>query len=114
MAGSNSRRYSFRIIPAPDELLSATPKLHPEAGVQRVGGRLLAAGPDDFLHTFEDEAGEVSEVAERIVELADGSRTVAQIVAALCSEFQVDRDRCTADTMEFLKLLVKRQLMVLA
>ena len=114
LAGSNSRRYSLRIIPAPDELLSATPKLHPEAGVQRVGRRLLAAGPDDFLHTFEDEAGDVSEVAERIVELADGSRTVAQIVDALCSEFQVDPERCTADTVDFLKLLVKRQLMVLA
>ncbi len=106
-------RYSS-LIPALDNLLSATPKLHPEAGLQRVDGRLLAAGPDDFLHTFEDEDGQVSEVAERIVELADGSRTVAQIVDALCVEFEVDPKRCTADTLEFLTLLVKRQLLVLA
>src|SRR6266852_5485210 len=95
-----------RIIPALDHLLSSTPKMHPEAGVQRVDGRLLAAGPDDFLHTFEDEDGQVSEVAERIVELADGSRTVAQIVDALCWEFEVEPKRCTADTLEFLTLLV--------
>jgi hypothetical protein len=31
---------------------------------------MLAVGPDDTLHTFEDEGGEVSEVAERILELA--------------------------------------------
>ena len=96
LAGSNRRQYSFRIIPARDELLAATPKLHPEAGMQRVGGRLLAAAPDDFLHTFEDEQGEVSDVAERIVELADGSRTVSQIVDALCSEYEVDEERCAA------------------
>jgi pyrroloquinoline quinone biosynthesis protein D len=94
--------------------LSATPKLHPEAGVQRADGRLLAVGPADLLHIFEDEEAQVSEVGERIVELADGRRTVAQIVDALCSEFDVELERCKTDTVEFLKLLVQRQLMVFA
>lgn len=98
----------------PDDLLTATLKLHPDAGVQRVGDRLLAAGPDDFLHVFEDEMGEISEVAERIVELADGSRTVEQIADALCREFDVERDRCLADTRSFLHLLMERRLLVLA
>ena len=56
--------------------MDAVPRLHPDAGVQRVGDRMLAVGPDDTLHTFEDEGGEVSEVAERILALVDGRRTL--------------------------------------
>lgn len=85
---------------------------HPDAGFQRVDDRLLAAGPDDFLHSFEDEAGELSNVAERIVELADGTRTAAQIADALCAEFEVDPDRCRADTAQFIQLLVERRLLI--
>jgi hypothetical protein len=93
--------------------LDRVPRVHPEAGVQRVGGRLMAAGPDDHLHTFEDEQGNVSDVAERIVELADGRRTVAEIVAALCEEFDIDRPTCESDTRSFVELLVQRKILVL-
>lgn len=94
-------------------LMTGVPRVHPETGVQRVGGRLLAAGPDDCLHTFEDEAGGVSEVAERILELADGRRTVAQIVDVLCEEFEVDREVCAADTSRFIEVLVEKKVLVL-
>jgi Coenzyme PQQ synthesis protein D (PqqD) len=94
-----------------DTLLSAIPRLHPETGVERVGDRLLAAGPDDALHTFEDERGERSEVAERIVELSDGRRTVADIVDVLCREFDVAREVCAADTRAFLELLVSKKVL---
>ena len=95
------------------EFMEQVPKLHPEVGVQRVGGRLLAASPDDYLHTFEDETGEPSEVAERIVELCDGRRTVAQIVEALCAEFDVDEAQCAADTAAFVRLMVQKKVLVL-
>lgn len=95
------------------ELWEWVPRLHPEVGVQRVGGRLMAAGPDEHLHTFEDETGEVSEVAERIVELCDGRRTVREIVDALCEEFEVDRMVCAHDTAEFVKLLIEKKVLVL-
>jgi pyrroloquinoline quinone biosynthesis protein D len=96
-----------------EELLGAKPRLHPETGVQRVGGRLLAAGPPNSLHTFEDEAGVASLVAERIVELSDGSRTVSEIVDALVGEFDVAPEECLRDTQGFIQLLVERQVLVL-
>jgi hypothetical protein len=98
---------------AGEDVLRAVPRLHPEAGVQRVGGRLLAAGPDEYLHTFEDERGQVSEVAERIVELVDGRRTVSDIVAVLCDEFEVEPEACRADTVAVIRLLVEKQVLVL-
>ena len=94
--------------------LSAVFKVHPEAGVQRVGGRLLVAGADDSLHTFEDDVGRASEVAERIVELSDGRRTLGEVVDALCAEFEVDRATCEADAVEFVKLLLDRNILVRA
>jgi pyrroloquinoline quinone biosynthesis protein D len=95
------------------DVLRAVPRLHPETGVQRVGGRLMAAGPDELLHTFEDARGEVSAVAERIVELVDGRRTVADIVAVLCDEFEVEPQACREDTVAFVRLLVEKKVLVL-
>ncbi len=86
---------------------------HPHAGFQRVNDRLLAAGPDDFLHVFEDESGIASEVAERIIDLADGTRTNSQLVEVLCREFDVEPDRCRADAAQFIHLLIDRHLLVL-
>lgn len=94
--------------------LESVLKVHPETGVQRVGGRLLAASADNFLHTFEDETGQVSEVAERIVELCDGQRTLAQVVDALCEEFEVEREVCAEDTLHFASLLVSRNVLTLS
>jgi hypothetical protein len=94
-------------------LLDELPRVNPEVGVQRVRGRLMAAGPEDVLHSFEDAKGGVSEVGERIVELADGTRTVAQIVDALCAEFEVARDVCTADTERFVGVLLEKKVLIL-
>ena len=96
-----------------NSLLRQIPRLHPEAGAQRVDGRLLAASPDDFIHFFEDESGQPSAVGERIVELCDGKRTVGQIVDALCAEFEVDAATCAQDTTTFISLLCQRKLLIL-
>jgi hypothetical protein len=93
--------------------MDAIPRVNPEAGVERVGGRLLALGPDDLLHSFEDEGGAASEVAERIVELSDGTRTLARIVDALCEEFDVAREVCARDAEQFVKLLIDKKVLVL-
>lgn len=94
------------------DLMSAVPRLHPAAAVQRVRGQLVVLGPGEVLHTFEDE-GETSEVAERIVELVDGRRTVADIAGLLCEEFEVEPAVCREDTARFVALLVERQVLVL-
>jgi pyrroloquinoline quinone biosynthesis protein D len=95
-----------------NSLLRQIPRLHPEAGAQRVDGRLLAASPDDFIHLFEDGSGQPSPVGERIVELCDGNRTVGQIIDALCAEFEVDAATCAQDTTTFISLLCERKLLI--
>lgn len=92
--------------------LSERLRVNPEVGVQRVQGRLLAAGPGDVLHSFEDDRGEVSAVGERIVELSDGSRTIEEVVAALCDEFDVPREICLQDTEKFIRLLMVREVLI--
>ena len=62
------------------DLMDAVPRLHPETGIQRVGGRLLAAGPPNALHTFYDEAGEPSEVAEAYLFLMRCGYATGQVV----------------------------------
>ncbi|PTL83809.1 PqqD family protein [Vitiosangium sp. GDMCC 1.1324] len=95
------------------DVMDAVPRLPPDVGLQRVGDRLLAVSPDDTLHTFEDAGGEVSEVAERILELVDGRRTLGDIVAALCEEFEVEPEVCRQDTVAFVRLLVRKKVLVL-
>lgn len=90
--------------------LSSVLRVHPETGAQRVGGRWAAASPDGGWHTFEDEAG-VSEVGERIMDLIDGNRTVSEIVAVLCEEFEVDRSTCEKETLQFVADLVEKKVL---
>lgn len=89
--------------------LSDVPRVHGETALQKVGGRWVAATPDDQLHSFEDDAGVVSEVGERIVELIDGRRSVGDIVAVLLEEFEVDREVAVADTVDFVGLLAAKR-----
>ncbi len=93
--------------------MEAVPKPHPDAAVQKVAGRWMAATVDDALHTFEEKDGSVSEVGERIVALVDGARTVGQIVDVLMGEFDVERAVCEADTRDFIGLLVAKHVLVL-
>jgi Coenzyme PQQ synthesis protein D (PqqD) len=94
--------------------LDRVPRIHPEAGVERVGGRLLAVSMDSVLHRFEEDDGSPSEVAERIVELVDGQRTLEQLVHVLCEEFEVERAVCERDALEFVTLLLNKQVLVLS
>ncbi len=93
--------------------LTAVPKVHGETALQRVGGRWVAATPDERLHSFEGEDGTVSEVGERIVALIDGQRTVADIAAVLVSEFDVTADVAQQDTLDFIGLLADKQVLTL-
>lgn len=70
----------------------------------------MAATSDDRLHTFDGPDG-VSEVAERIVELVDGVRSVGAIVDVLTEEFEVSREVAEADTVEFISLLLQKHVL---
>ena len=97
--------------PVPEALYPAP---HPGAGIERVGDRLMAASSDDHLHHFVEEDQSPSHTAERIVELADGSRTVRQIAEQLCAEFDgAELDQVLEDVVGFVGTLVERQVLVL-
>lgn len=93
--------------------LGDVPKVHGETALQKVGGRWVAATPDDHLHSFEGPDGVVSEVGERIVELIDGRRTVKDIVEVLLGEFDVPREVAEQDTLEFIGLLAGKHVLTL-
>jgi len=93
--------------------LSDVPKVHGETALQKVGGRWVAATPDDQLHSFEGSDGVVSEVGERIVELIDGRRSVEEIVKVLLDEFEVPREVAESDTLDFIGLLADKHVLSL-
>jgi pyrroloquinoline quinone biosynthesis protein D len=95
-------------------VLDLYPVPHPEVGIERVGGRLLAVSPDDHLHSFVAGDDAPSHTAERIVELSDGQRTVRQIAAALRDEFDEapPLDAIEADVSAFVETLVARHVLV--
>lgn len=93
--------------------LSAVPRVHAETALQKVGGRWVAATPDDQVHSFEGDDGTVSEVGERIVELIDGKRSVEEIVQTLLNEFDVPREVAETDTLDFIGLLAEKHVLAL-
>jgi hypothetical protein len=94
--------------------LTAYPAPHPGAGIERVGDQLMAASPDDHLHRFVEDDETPSHTAERIVQLADGSRTVSQIARAISEEFEgASLEQVLEDVCEFLRVLVERHVLVL-
>jgi pyrroloquinoline quinone biosynthesis protein D len=95
-----------------NELLNTYPVRHPETGIERIDGKLMAASPDDHLHVFVNDDETRNEVAERIVELASGQRSVKDIAAALCSEFEVDAERAERDVAGFVSRLVDAKVLV--
>jgi len=47
------------------------------------------------------------------VELCDGTRTLGQVVDALCEEFDVGREECARDAVQFVRLLTEKKVLVL-
>ena len=56
----------------------------------------------------------LNEVGARIWALADGTRTLRQIVAALCDEYEVDHAQAEADVIDFVAQLAERGIISLA
>ncbi|MBS2026787.1 MAG: PqqD family peptide modification chaperone [Deltaproteobacteria bacterium] len=74
----------------------------------------MAASPDDHLHHFVEEDESPSHTAERVVELADGSRTVAQIASTIVEEFEgATLEQVQDDVRAFVGAMVAKQVLVL-
>lgn len=56
----------------------------------------------------------LNEVGARIWSLADGTRTVREIAAAICAEYDVNPAQAEADTLAFVTELAERGIVSLA
>lgn len=56
----------------------------------------------------------INEVGALIWQLADGTRTIAQIANQVCQEYNVVPDQALTDTQEFIKELVEREALALS
>lgn len=72
------------------------------------GVAVAVTASDSTLHTFENE------VATHIWQLADGSRSVEQIVSGITEAFDVERPQAEQDVVEFIRLLDEKGLVQLA
>ena len=68
---------------------------------------------DDAMYVLHGETSELhalNDVGARIWDLADGSRSVAEIAETVEAEYEVEADRALADVLEFLAALAEKQL----
>jgi hypothetical protein len=78
---------------------------------------LIATDMDGDTVMMSIERGEyygVSGVGTRIWELLETPKTVAQIIASLCAEFEVDEATCQADVERFIQDLVDNGMIMAA
>ncbi len=81
---------------------------------QRQNGVLAqqAQGQTVLLRLVDGGYYALDEVGARIWELCDGQRAVAEVVAALCAEFEAPAATIRADALEFIGDLRRERLLV--
>ncbi len=77
----------------------------PNAGVV---GRIVD-GEAVLVLSEQGQVKVLNEVGARIWTLADGTRTLRDIVAAICAEYDVDLDQAEADVCDFVVELAERE-----
>lgn len=83
------------------------PALEPRAAMRKIEGEAAVVTPhDSTLHTFNG-------VGTRILELADGTRSMRAIVDAIVAEYEVERGTAEADVEAFVSGLVEKGVLVL-
>ena len=80
---------------------------HPQVVAQRL--------PDEavLLLPAKGEVKVLNEVGACIWSALDGKRTVADVVALVCSEYDVDHEQAAQDTLAFVGELLHRQMVLL-
>lgn len=68
---------------------------------------IILTPEDGMLHNL-------NALATRIFELANGARTVNDIVKAVCDEFDVDENTARRDTINFIEDLLHKKMLVLS
>ena len=81
------------------------PRLHPQVAGQMIENEAVLVLAD---------TGQVlvlNEVGGRIWELADGSRTIAEIARILTDEYDVSEEQALQDVSEFVQQLIEKQIL---
>jgi len=99
-------------------LLAARPRRHPDLAWRNWGGQVVILAPAGHHPGGPPEQADgaehdLNEVASRLWELSDGRRTVADLAQALVDEFEVDPATAERDSADFVRELVRLQLLVL-
>lgn len=112
-----------RLITAPPRwLMRFVLQKFKDAGMSALD-RYVVPDPNVIGRVIDDEAvlvlpeqGKIevlNEVGARIWSLADGTRTVREIAAAICAEYDVDPAQAGVDTLAFVMGLVERGIVAL-
>ena len=81
------------------------PRPHPQTAGRVIDGEAVLILSDD------SEINVLNEVGSRIFELADGTRTVAEIANMIGGEYDISAEDATTDVVEFLDNLVAENVM---
>jgi hypothetical protein len=81
--------------------------------VDDVVGRTVHNRPDDRLEAVlvlptRGRINVLNEIGARIWSLADGTRSVKEVAAAICEAYDIDLETAEKDTLEFLEILLDR------
>lgn len=88
------------------ELLQRYPEPHPQTAGRLIDGEAV------LILAESAEIDVLNAVGSRIFELADGSRSTAEIAAQLAAEYDVPAAQATTDTIQFLSELVAQRILV--
>jgi hypothetical protein len=88
--------------------------IEPETRLRQREGLLSQSAADTriLLDPKDGRYYALDEVSGRIWDLCDGTRTVAQVVATLCGEYEAPAETVEADVLEFLGDLANDGLIV--
>jgi pyrroloquinoline quinone biosynthesis protein D len=85
-----------------------------ESRPRRASGILAKEGPDAetviLLNADDGQYYTLEGVGGRVWELCDGTRTVAEVVSAVCEEYEVPTETVEADVLELLSDLESEDL----
>ena len=88
--------------------ITQVPRQNPDTAARKIQDSTYVLDPEtSALHTFDA-------VGQRIWDLVDGERTIADIVHVIQDEYEVDAETAEADVVEFLGDLVTKGLVTVS
>ena len=86
--------------------IEAQPKKHPRTASRLVDGEAVIVLPGEGMVKV------LNAVGSRVWELADGARTVGEMVETIHDEYDVDREQAQEDVVEFVSTMVAANLLI--